>query len=141
MEKENKRKDILDGIKKSLIYSLVAAAALGIIAAIYAFFAHKYLFKSIAYAYYYFGAVVSIFAVPQLWRRNEDSKLVKIRRQNPLFGFQSRFRNPYEEKAAEERAKEASSGGFWFGVFIIVFSICLFIYGVIMESIYFNIWG
>ncbi len=141
METENKKKAILDGIKKSLLYSLVAAAILGVIGIIYSFFANKYVFKSIAYAYYYFGAFASIFAVPQLWKRNEDSKLVKIRRQNPLFGFQTRFRNPYEERAAEESAKESKGEGFWFGISIIVFSVCLFIYGIIMESIYFNIWG
>lgn len=141
MEAENKRKYILNGIKKSLLYSLLAAAVLGIAAAIYAFFANKYVVKSIAYAYYYFGAFSSILAVPQLYKRNEDSKLKKIRRQNPLFGFQSRFHNPYEEKAMTESAEEFKGEGFWFGISIIVFSLCLFLYGIIMENIYFNIWG
>lgn len=141
MDTVSKRKHILIGIKKSLLYSLLAAGILGLIAGIYAFFANKYLIKSIAYAYYYFGAFCSILAVPQLYKRNEDSKLRKIRRQNPLFGFGHRFSNPYEDKAMMDSFEENKGEGFWFGIQIIIFSLCLFLYGIIMENIYFNIWG
>lgn len=137
METGKKRTFILTGIKKSLLYSLIAAAILGIIAGLYALFAGKFLFKSIAYTYYYFAAFCLIIAVPQLYKRNEDPKLKKIRRQNPLFGFQSRSSNPYEEKAMMESSVENKVEGFWFGIFIVVFSLFLFLYGIIMENIYF----
>lgn len=139
--KENNKKKILNDIKKSFFYSLIAAGVLGIIAAIYSFFAHKYVFNSIAYAYYYTGAISSIVAVPQLYKRNENSKLRKIRRMSPIYGFTSRFSNPYEDKAMMESYEENKGYGFWFGISIIIFALCLFLYGIIMESIYFKIWG
>lgn len=141
MDAGKKRSFIFNGIKKSLFYSLIAAGILAIIGALYAFFTNKYLFQSIAYAYYYFGAFALILAVPQLYKRNEDSNITKIRRQNPLFGFQHKFSNPYAEKAIEESADEFKGEGFWFGIFIIMFSLSLFLYGIIMESIYFYIRG
>lgn len=137
VETGKKRTYILKGVKKSLIYSLIAAGILGAIAALYALFAGKYLFKSIAYAYYYFGAFCLIFSIPQLYKRNEDPKVKKIRKENLLYGFRGRISNPYEEKAVRESEGESKNGGFWFGIFIIIFSFCLFFYGVIMESIYF----
>lgn len=139
--KENKKKKILNDIKKSFLYSLIVAGVLGIIAAIYSFFAHKYVIYSIAYAYYYAGAISSIVAVPQLYKRNESPKLGKIRRMSPIYGFRSRFSNPYEDKAMMESYEENKSYGFWFGISIIIFALCLFLYGIIMESIYFKIWG
>lgn len=141
MEAGKRRRYILGGIKKSLIYSLIAAGILGLIAALYALFANKYLFKSIAYAYYYFGAFCLIFSVPQLYKRNEDPKLRKVRRQTPLFGFKSRFSNPYEDQAMQESFEEFKGEGFWFGIFIVVFSLFLFFYGIIMENIHFYIRG
>ncbi|MDF2674894.1 MAG: hypothetical protein K0R09_3162, partial [Clostridiales bacterium] len=80
-------------------------------------------------------------SVPQLYKRNEDPSITKIRRQSPLHGFQSRFSNPYEDKAMLESFEEFKGDGFWFGIFIIAFSIFLFLYGVILESIYFYIRG
>lgn len=141
MEAGKKRRYIFAGMKKSLINSLIAAGILGVIAALYALIAKKYLFASIAYAYYYFGAFCLILAVPQLYKRNEDSKLRKIRRQNPLFGFKVGGDNPYEDKAMMESFEEFKGDGFWFGIFIVVFSIFLFIFGIIMENIHFYIRG
>lgn len=141
MDTRKKTRSILNGIKRSLFYSLIAAGILAIIGALYAFFTNKYLFQSIAYAYYYFGAFALILSVPQLYKRNEDSNISRIRRQNPLFGFQHRFSNPYTEKVMEESAEEFKGEGFWFGIFIIMFSLFLFLYGIIMESIYFYIRG
>jgi hypothetical protein len=40
-----------------------------------------------------------------------------------------------------ESFEEFKGDGFWFGIFIIAFSIFLFLYGVILESIYFYIRG
>lgn len=141
MEPGKKRRYILNGIKKSFVNSIIAAGILGIIALVYSLLASKYVFKSIAYAYYYFGAFCLILAVPQLYKRNEDSKLRKIRMQNPLFGFRGAVENPYEEKAMMESFEEFKGDEFWFGIFIIVFSLFLFLYGVIMENIYFYIRG
>jgi hypothetical protein len=59
----------------------------------------------------------------------------------PLFGFQHRFANPYTEKVMEESAEEFKGEGFWFGILIIMFSLFLFLYGIIMENIHFYIRG
>lgn len=141
MDIRKKRMMVLQGIKRSLFYSVIAAGILAIIGALYAFFTNKYLFLSIAYAYYYFGAFALILSVPQLYKRNENSNITKIRRQNPLFSFQHRFPNPYAEKAMEESHDEFKAEGFWFGILIITFSLFLFFYGFIMENIHYYIRG
>lgn len=135
--KENKKKAILHGFKKSFLYSLAAALLLFIIALVYSIIRKLPIIKSAFTAYYYFGAFALIFSIPLLYKRNEDPKLRKVRRQGFLFGLDSVFYNPYADKAMLESFEEFKGEGFWPGIFLIFFSVMLFLYAFILENIYF----
>lgn len=141
MDKGKKRGFILFGLKKSLLYSLIAAVILGILALIYSVLWSKPILRSIAYGFYYGGAFALIFAVPQLYKRNEDSSIRKIRSESPLHGFQNIFKNPYAEKAMLESFEEFRGEGFWLGIFIVIFSLLMFFYGFLIENLYYYLRG
>jgi hypothetical protein len=141
MDKENKKKFILYGLRKSLVFSLIAAVILGILALIYSLVWAKPVLKSIAYGFYYGGAFALIFSIPLLYKRNEDPKIRKVRSESTLPGYGNLFKNPYTEKAMLESFKEFRGEGFWSGIFIVVFSLLLFFYGFIMENIYYGFRG
>lgn len=137
MDKGEKRSNILRGIKTSVILSLVAFVVILIIAFIYSKSKGTPLLQSANMFYYGFGVFSLALAVPQLWKRNEDPKLRKARRLNPLYGFSDWFQSPYEEKAMLESFEEHRGEGFWTGIFIIMFALLLLLYGFILERIYY----
>jgi glucan phosphoethanolaminetransferase (alkaline phosphatase superfamily) len=141
MDKREKRKYILEGIKNSFVGSLIALVIILVIAFIYAKIKDKSALSSIYMFYYGFAVIALIIAVPQLYKRNEDPRLRRIRRLSPLYGFFDWFQNqnPYEEKAMLESFEEFKGEGFWAGMFIVLFALLLFLYGFIFERIYFYI--
>lgn len=134
---DNKKKAILQGFKRSFFYSIAAALLLFIIALVYSIIRKLPIIKSAFTAYYYFGAFALIFSIPLLYKRNEDPKLRKVRRQGFLFGLENAFSNPYSEKEMLKSFEEFKGEGFWPGIFLIFFSIMLFLYAFILENIYY----
>jgi hypothetical protein len=137
MNKDAKGKYILNGLKFSLISSLVALVIILIIVFIYSttkgipFLKHANMF------FYGIGTLALTLAVPQLYKKDEDPKLRRIRRMSPLFGFSSWFQSPYEEKAMIESFEENRGEGFWAGLFIVVFALFLYLYGFILERLFY----
>ncbi|TDT50550.1 hypothetical protein [Fonticella tunisiensis] len=140
MNERKKLKYILYGIKRYSLYALIAAAALSVIASVYSLIKHSPVMKNIYTSFYYFGAFSLIFAVPQLYKRNEDPKLRRVRASNPIDGANI-FKNPYVEEAMLESFEEFKGEGFWTGIFIVVFCLVLFLLGFLLESIYFYLGG
>lgn len=130
MNEGSKREFVFSGVKKAFLYSLIAAGVLTVAAIIYSLVKTSNMATNIYLSYYYFGAFALIFAIPQFYKRNEEPRLRKVRTVNPF-----KFNNPYEEKAKLESFKEFKGEGFWVGMFIVLFSIFLFLYAVILESI------
>lgn len=138
MDKREKIRFIFNGFKKSFFYSFIAALLLFIIALVYSIIRKQSIVKSTYMVYYYFGALALIFSIPLLYKRNEDPKLRKIRRKSFFFGLgDAAFGNPYADKAMMESFEEFKGEGFWSGIFVIIFSIMLFLYAFIIENIYF----
>lgn len=133
MNEGSKRRYFLNRTKKSFLYSVFAAAVLSIVSIIYSLVKSSSILESMYLSWYYFGAFSLIFAVPQLYKRNEDSKLRKIRTTDP---FKTNI-NPYEEQARLESHEEFKGDGFWSGMFFILFSLLLFLYAFILENIYY----
>lgn len=77
-----------------------------------------------------------ILAVPQFYKRNEDAKLRRIRRQSPLYGFYDIKENPYVEEAMEEAFEEFREDGFYTGIAIIIYSILILLVAFLMEKVY-----
>lgn len=141
MDKRKKIQYIKRGVKDSFLYSLIAAAALLVIAAIVALIKHISLLQCIFMAFYYGGGFLMIFAVPLLLKRNEDPKLRKVKRLSPLYGFYDMFDNPYLDKEMEESYEEFKSDGFYLGMFIVLTSVLLFLYAGVLEKLYYLIGG
>lgn len=139
MNNGEKRKAIILGLRNSFLYSLGAALLLFVITLVYSIVRKSMVIKNTYTAYYYFGAFVLIFSIPLLYKRNEDPKLRRVRSQGFLFGLGNVFRNPYAEKAMLESFEEFKGEGFWPGIFVVFFSIMMFIYAIILENIYFNL--
>jgi hypothetical protein len=137
MDKREKRRKIIIDLKVSVILSLIAFVVIFIIVFIYSKLKGIPLLQNANMFYYGFGALALAVAVPQLWKRNEDSKIRKARRLNPLYGFNDWFQSPYEEKAMLESFEEHKGEGFWTGILIIIFALMLFLYGFIFEKIYY----
>lgn len=137
MEKETKGKYILNGLKLSFIFSLVALVVILIIVFIYSrtkgipFLQHANMF------FYGIGTLALTLAVPQLYKKDEDPRLRKIRRMSPIYGFASWFQSPYEEKAMLESFEENRGEGFWAGMFIVAFALFLYLYGFLLERLYY----
>ncbi|CDF57200.1 hypothetical protein [Thermobrachium celere] len=127
-------------IKKKLFFSIKASIitiiVLSIITSIYALIKHKDILSSIYTFLYYFGGFSMILAVPQFYKRNEDAKLRRIRRQSPLYGFYDIKENPYVEEAMEEAFEEFREDGFYTGIAIIIYSILILLVAFLMEKIY-----
>ena len=141
MDKQKKIQYIKRGAKDSFLYSLIAAAALLVIAAIVALIKHISLLQCIFMAFYYGGGFLMIFAVPLLLKRDEDPKLRKVKRLSPLYGFYDMFDNPYLDKEMEESYEEFKSDGFYLGMFIVLTSLFLFLYAGLLEKLYYLIGG
>ncbi|CCJ34499.1 hypothetical protein [Caloramator australicus] len=131
------KKYILKGIKESLIYSLITAVFVSLIATIFSLIKGINPLKSIYISLYAVGIFASIFSIPQLFKRDEDPKIALYRRKNPLFGFYNLFYNPYAERAELESIEEFKGEGFWRGIFIILYSITILIIAAIIERIYY----
>lgn len=136
MDKREKRKHILKGFRFVLKATLIAAAVLALIAVIYSFIRHTPIVKNIYTTYYYVGAFSLILAVPQLYKRNEDPQNRKIRRLSPLYGFYDMFENKYASEAMDESFKEFRGEGFWSGIYIVMFSLILFLIAFLLENMY-----
>lgn len=86
--------------------------------------------------FYYYGAVSLILAVPQLYKKDEDVKLRRIRRQSPLYGFYDINENPYTQEAMEDSFKQFRGDGFLLGISIVIYSFLILFLGFILEKIY-----
>lgn len=133
MNEGSKRRYFLDRTKKSFLYSVIAAAVMGVISIIYSLVKSSSILENMYLSWYYFGGLSLIFAVPQLYKRGEDSKLRRIRTTDLL----RTNINPYEEQARLESHEEFKGEGFWSGMFFVLFSLLLFLYAFILENIYF----
>lgn len=134
---DDKKEAILHGFKRTFFYSIAAALLLFIMALVYSIIRKLPIIKNTFTAYYYFGAFTLIFSIPLLYKRNEDPKLRKVRRQGFLFSLENVFSNPYSEKEMLKSFEEFKGEGFWPGLFLIFFSIMLFLYAFILENIYY----
>lgn len=141
MDKRKKIQYIKRGVKHSLLYSLIAAAALSVIAVIVSLIKHVSLLQCIFMAFYYGGGFLLIFSVPLLLKRNEDPKYRKVKRLTPLYGFYDMFENPYLDKEMEESYEEFKSDGFYLGMFVVLTSIFLFLYAGLLEKLFYFIGG
>jgi hypothetical protein len=137
MNKRSKRSFILLGAKRALLFSMGAAGVLSIIVVIYSLIKSSPIMRNVYTSLYYLGAFSLIFSVPQLYKRNEDASLRKVRATN-IF---KPNRNPYEEQAMMESFEEFRGDGFWTGMFIVLFSILLFSYAIVLEKIHIAIGG
>ncbi|KRQ86313.1 hypothetical protein ABG79_01825 [Caloramator mitchellensis] len=135
--KEQKKKYIINGFKKSIIYALITCFALSVIAALIAFAKKGDMLKYIFYTLYGFGIFASILSVPQLFKKDEDPKIAMLRRKSPLYGFYNLFSNPYAEAAEAESLEEFQGEGFWNGLFIVLYSIIILSIGMLIERIYY----
>lgn len=140
MDKRLKRKRILKELKFTAFATLIAAAVLAIMSVIYSLVRHASIIKSIYTTFYYFGAFSLLVAVPQLYKRNEDSNNRKIRRLSPLYGFYDMFQSKYAEQAMTESFEEFRGEGFWNGIYVVVFSMILFILAFLLENIYWQVY-
>ncbi|WDC85047.1 hypothetical protein PL321_05865 [Caloramator sp. mosi_1] len=122
MDKQQKIFLIKKRIKFILKASFATAVILSLISSLYALISHKDIFKNIYTTLYYFGGFSMILAVPQLYKRNEEGKLRKIRRKSPLYGFYDIKENPYTEEAMEEAFEEFREDGFYTGISIFLYS-------------------
>lgn len=137
-KKKLKRLYILKGIKNVLICDGIAIVLLVLIAIIYSLFKHTYIMRSIYMSFYYGGAAALLIGIPQFYKRNEDTKIRKLRRHNPMFGFYDWFgQNSYEDQAMEESFEQFKGEGFWLGMMIVFFSLILFAIAVTLENIFF----
>ncbi|EYE89856.1 hypothetical protein Q428_00150 [Fervidicella metallireducens AeB] len=137
MDKRLKRKHLVKGIKFSFYSSLGALILISIIALVYSLIKSTPIVRNIYISLYYFGGFALMTAVPFLYKRNEDSKIRKIRRLSPLYGFYDMFENPYTDKAMMESFEEFKGDGFTMGMLIILFCVLVMLYGFIIENIYF----
>lgn len=135
--KTNDKKLILSGILNSLKYSIIAAVALGVIGTLISRVRHTHVIQGIYLSYYCFGVFALIFAIPQLYKRDEDSKTRRVRLLSPLYGFYNIFNNPYAEREMVNSFEEFKGDGFWVGIDIVIFSLALFFYAFIIENIYY----
>jgi len=131
------RRFILQGIKKSFIYSLVSLVLILVVSLIFSFIKGTSFLKLSYTLLYALGAFSSIFSVSYFFKKDEDPKIALYRRKNPLFGFYSIFDNPYAERAELESIEEFKGEGFWIGVFIVLYSILILIFAVLVEKIYY----
>lgn len=136
MDKRVKRKHIFKGLKFTVTATLIIAVILAVMSVIYSFVKHTPIVKNIYTTFYYFGAFSLLVAVPQLYKRNEDPQNRKIRRLSPLYGFYDMFENRYVEQAMIESFEEFRGEGFWNGIFVVLFSVILFILAFFLENIY-----
>ena len=133
-----KRLYILKGMKNVLICDGIAIVVLVLIATIYSFFKHAYIMKSIYMSFYYGGAAALLIGIPQFYKRNEDTKIRKLRRHNPMFGFYDWFgQSSYDDQAMEESFEQFKGEGFWLGMMILFFSLILFAIAITLENIFF----
>lgn len=136
MDKELKKKFIKKKFGFALKAALITAVVLAVITLIYSLFKSSNVLKNIYMVYFYFGAFSMIVAVPQFYKRNEDAKLRRIRRQSPLYGFYDVQENPYTNEAMEEAFEEFREDGFYTGLSILLFSLTILVLGFIFERIY-----
>jgi hypothetical protein len=131
---------ILKGIKNALICDGIAVIFLIIIAFIYALLKNTSIIKSIYMSFYYGGAVALLIAVPQFYKKNEDPKLRKIRRLNPMYGFYDWFGGSESaDSAMLESFEEFKGDGFWLGIMITIFGVTLLALAVILENMFFTL--
>jgi hypothetical protein len=128
---------ILRGIRNALICDGVAIVFLIVVASVYALIKNASIIKSIYMSFYYGGAVALLLAVPQFYKRNQNSKLQKSRRLNPMFGFYGWFSSGSGESDIMEGFEEFKGDGFWLGMMITLFGIVLLVLAVILENIFF----
>lgn len=136
MDKELKRKFIKKKFAFSFKAAVITALVLALFTLIYSLLKSTNIIKNIYTVYFYFGAFSMIVAVPQFYKRNEDAKLRRIRRQSPLYGFYDVQENPYTNEAMEEAFEEFREDGFYTGLAILIFSMTILVLGFILERIY-----
>lgn len=136
MDKELKRKFVKKKFMFAFKSAIITAIVLAAITLIFSLFKSSNFLKNMYMVYFYFGAFSMIVAVPQFYKRNEDAKLRRIRRQSPLFGFYDVQENPYTNEAMEEAFEEFREDGFYTGLSILLFSLTILILGFIFERIY-----
>ncbi|SHE57282.1 MULTISPECIES: hypothetical protein [Caloramator] len=136
MDKKQKIFLIKKRVKFVLIASFISIVVLSAISIIYALIRNKDIFKNIYTTLYYFGGFSMILAIPQLYKRNEDAKLRRIRRQSPLYGFYDMKENPYTEEAMEEAFEEFREDGFYTGISIFLYSGIILLIAFLLEKVY-----
>ncbi|MCX7695694.1 MAG: hypothetical protein N2Z71_08315 [Caloramator sp.] len=136
MDKKQKMFLIKKRIKFVLKAAFITIIVLSIISFIYSLIRHRDIFKNIYTTLYYFGGFSMILAIPQLYKRNEEGKIRKIRRQSPLYGFYDMKENPYTEEAMEEAFEEFREDGFYTGISIFLYSGIILIIAFLLEKAY-----
>lgn len=134
----NDIKWIMSSLLRSLKYSLVLALVLGIIGGIIAIVRGNPFITGVYLTYYIAGVLALVVSIPQLYKRDEDSKVRRVRLLSPLYGFNNVFNNPYAESEMIKSFDEFRGEGFWTGINIVVYALSLWFYGFIVENIYFT---
>jgi hypothetical protein len=131
---------ILMGIRNALICDGIAVIFLIILAFVYALIKNASVIRSIYMSFYYGGAVALLIAAPQFYKRNEDPKLRKVKKHNPINSFYDWFGgNDSTDEETQEGFQIFKGDGFWLGIMITVFGVTLLALAVILERMFFTI--
>lgn len=122
-------------LKYVILIALGALAVLAGLAALAAVIRHRSVLKYIYNTYYYFGGFALIFSIPLMIKRSPGTgKAGVFGRSKPMFEMTDILGDPYEDEAMNKSFEKFAGDTFWGGIFIVIFSIILFVAAAVVES-------